>query len=374
MNKNADVDGFATGGTFQPGARIHGYVVERMLGKGGVGAVYLVRHEMLDRFFALKVLDPKMAEEKPEYVKRFVREARLASKIRHPNLVAVHDAGFDEGTDLYYLVMDYVRGSTLRQAIALGGAMDEQKAVSIVSQVASALQAAQRFGMVHRDIKPENIMILPDDSIKLIDLGVAKATGDLDTFRTMDKTVFGTPSYMAPEQAVDASMVDTRADIYSLGIVFFEMLCGFTPYRGATSERVILELLSPRPIPDICKFNSHVSPKLSAVISLMCAKRVEDRLASPSALLETLVRLGYKIPSALAEYAPDEPSIDKPMSYNAVVGSANNTLSFDTKDTEVQEFVGNLKRRRLLKQLAWWVGGAIATIVVALMLGLLLKG
>ena len=374
MNKDADVDGFMVGGTFQPGARIHGYVVERLLGKGGVGAVYLVRHEMLDRFFALKVLDPKMAEEKPEYVKRFVREARLASKIRHPNLVAVHDAGFDEGTDLYYLVMDYVQGSTLRQAIALGGAMDEQKAVSIVSQVASALQAARRFGVVHRDIKPENIMILPDDSIKLIDLGVAKATGDLDTFRTMDKTVFGTPSYMAPEQAVDASMVDTRADIYSLGIVFFEMLCGFTPYRGATSERVILELLSPKPIPDICKFNPHVSPKLSAVISLMCAKRVEDRLASPSALLEALVRLGYKIPSALAEYAPDEPSIDKPLSYNADVGSANNTLSFDTKDAEVQEFVGNLKRRRLMKRLAWCVGGAIATMIVALMLGLLLKG
>ena len=139
---------------FRPGERFHGYCVEKLLGKGGLGAVWLVRHEMLDTLFALKTLDPDVAEEQPEYVKRFVREAKIASKIRHPNLVAVHDAGYDTTKNVYYLVMDYVSGGTLRDAIAFGGARPEKEAVQIILQVASALVAARRFGMVHRDIKP----------------------------------------------------------------------------------------------------------------------------------------------------------------------------------------------------------------------------
>ena len=165
---------------FRQGETFHGYVVERLLGRGGLGTVWLVRHQMLDTLFALKVLDPQVAEEKPEYVKRFVREAKLATRIRHPNLVAVHDAGFDGDKGVYFLVMDYVDGDTLRKPIAFGGGMPEKEAVGIILQVADVLAAAQRFGMVHRDLKPENIMLTSDGMVKLLDLGIAKVSDGLD--------------------------------------------------------------------------------------------------------------------------------------------------------------------------------------------------
>ena len=122
---------------FQIGEKFHGYVVERQLGNGGLGAVYLVRHELLDTVFALKVLFPEVARENTSYVKRFLREAKIATRIRHPNLVAVHDCGFDEARGLYYLVMDYVSGGDLRQAIAFAGHFDPDRAVEVVMQVAS---------------------------------------------------------------------------------------------------------------------------------------------------------------------------------------------------------------------------------------------
>ena len=351
--------------TFNKGDRLHGYVVERQLGRGGIGAVYLVRHEVLDTRFALKVLDPKMAKKKPEYVKRFVREAKLASKIRHPNLVAVHDAGFDEARGVYYLVMDYVRGRTLRQAIALGGVMPDKEAVRIVSAVASALDAAQGFGLVHRDIKPENIMLMQDGTVKLIDLGVAKVTRDIDSLKTMEKAVFGTPAYMSPEQATDSSAVDVRSDIYSLGVVFFEMLCGHSPYRGESTERIVQELLSARTIPDVRVFNAAVSPKISAVLLLMCAKKVEERIKSPAELLLTFSRLGYRVPAPMAAGRQVSQETDHPYSYNVAAGNANNTLSFKTDDREIREFVDGLKykRRRERILLALLLTGAVLGVV-----------
>ena len=161
---------------FKPGDRFRGYIVERLLGKGGLGSVYLVRHEMLDTLYALKVLDPAMVAANPEYVRRFLREARIATRIRHPNLVAVHDCGLDEARNAYYLVMDYVTGGDLRQALAFSGRLDFEQAIGIVAQVARALEAAQKYQVVHRDIKPENIMIQPDGVVKFVDLGIAKAT------------------------------------------------------------------------------------------------------------------------------------------------------------------------------------------------------
>ena len=346
-------DSLSNGYTFHQGDRLHGYIVERLLGRGGIGAVYLVRHEMLDVPFALKVLNPKMAREKPEYVKRFVREAKLASKIRHPNLVTVHDAGFDEARGVYYLVMDYVQGSTLRQTIALGGVMQDKEAVRVISAVASALDAAQRFGLVHRDIKPENIMLMQDGTVKLIDLGVAKVTRDIDSLKTMQKAVFGTPAYMSPEQATDSSTVDVRSDIYSLGIVFFEMLCGHSPYRGGSTERIVQELLAMRPIRDVRVFNPAVSPKLSAVLLLMCAKKVEERIQSPAELLLTFSRLGYKVPAPKKASHPAFQVTDRPYSYDVAVDRANNTLSFKTDDKEISEFVDGLKHKRRMKRILW---------------------
>ena len=337
---------------FTEGDLFHGYRIERLLGKGGLGSVYLARHEVLDTLFALKVLNPRVAAEKPEYVKRFVREAKLASKIRHPNLVVVHDAGFDEMKGVYYLVMDYVHGSTLRQAIALGGRMTDKEAVRIISDVASALDSAQRFGLVHRDIKPDNIMLMQDGTVKLIDLGVAKVTSNIDSLKTMEKAVFGTPAYMSPEQAMDSSAVDVRSDIYSLGVVFFEMLSGCSPYGVMKPELIVQELLAQKPLPDVRTLNPGVSPKISAVLMLMCAKRVEDRIKSPAELLETFARLGYKAPSPPGKVAGNAFSYDNhSFSYEIVSGEASETLTFKTDDAEIQDFIVKLKLRRMRQRI-----------------------
>ena len=360
-------------GNFAPGDRFHGYVVERTLGKGAVGTVYLVRHEMLDTLFALKVMDPEVAQDRPDSVKRFMREAKLASRIRHPNLVTVHDAGFDAERGVYYIVMDYVNGGTLRQALAFGGVMDEKEAVRIVMQVAAALDAAQPFGVVHRDIKPENIMLTPDGTVKLVDLGVAKIADGMDSLKTMSNSVFGTPAYISPEQAMDASTVDSRADMYSLGIVFFEMLCGQRPYEGTSPSEVIRQLLDPAPIPDVRSITPNVSQKLAAVLLLMCAKRPEDRLASPAALLQTLARLGYgTVQPGAAEI--QEPSIDGGFSgadsLFAPRGCATSTMSFDTDDEEIKAFVAGLKRKRLLRMILWIVAGVALVMLVAFLVAL----
>ena len=344
---------------FEPGELFHGYIIEKQIGVGGLGTIWLGRHHMLDTLFAIKVLDPEIAKEKPEYVKRFVREAKLATRIRHPNLVAVHDAGYDEARGVYFLVMDYVKGDTLRSAIAFGGVSSEKDAVRIILQVADVLAAAQRFGMVHRDLKPENIMLTPEGNAKLLDLGIAKIAGGIDSLKTTAKTVFGTPAYISPEQAADSSAVDTRADIYSLGVILFEMLCGRRPYTGDTAQAVLLQLLDPSPIPDVRTFNDKVSPKLSAVLSLMCAKNRDDRLASPQALIETFGRLGYALPSSgEAEFAPEEDAASEGMVQDlipdiAATSKGDEGLSLETQDRDVQEFLAQLRRKRMRKRIVW---------------------
>lgn len=349
------------------GERFRGYVVERRIGKGGYGEVYQVRHEVMDTQYALKVLDPSVAANKPEFVKRFVREAKLASRLHHPNLVDVHDAGYDEERGVYYIVMDYVQGGTLREAIAFGGAMDDAEAVRIIGHVASALDAAGSLGVVHRDIKPENIIITPDGTVKLIDLGVAKVGREIDSLKTMANTVFGTPGYISPEQAADSSTVDTRSDVYSLGVVFYEMLCGRSPYEAKTPGKIVQELLSHDPLPDVRTFNPKVSIKLSAVLTLMCEKRVEERMKTPGELLATLRRLGYDVPEPV-DHRRDPPADggDSSFSYNIPLKDGDGDAgSFVTKDEEMQAFVKNLGRKRRRAKVLYALAVASAALALA---------
>lgn len=285
---------------FEAGENFRGYVVERLLGKGGLGAVYLVRNESLQREYAMKILYPDIAATNEHFVKRFLREAKIASRIRHPNLVAVYDAGFDPERSLYYIVMDLVSGGDLRQAIAFAGHFEPDRAVEVVMQVASALEAANSFKVVHRDIKPENIMIQPDGLVKLVDLGIAKAENINDSLSTTADSVFGTPAYVAPEQALDASSADIRSDIYSLGVVLFEMIVGRTPYDGRNAPQVLAQSLSGDPFPDIRDFCRNVNPLLAVLIRRMCVKERERRISSPTELLAEFEKLGYRLDSRSA--------------------------------------------------------------------------
>ena len=372
INKEHGPLGEEKGSVLHLGESFHGYVIEKQIGKGGLGTIWLGRHQMLDTLFAIKVLDPEVAEAKPEYVKRFVREAKLATRIRHPNLVAVHDAGYDEARGVYFLVMDYVKGDTLRTTIAFGGAQPEKEAVRIVLQVADVLVAAQRFGMVHRDLKPENIMLTAEGNVKLLDLGIAKASGGIDSLKTTANAMFGTPAYISPEQASDSSAVDTRADIYSLGIILFELLCGMRPYTGNTPSQILHQLLDPAPIPDVRTFNNKVSPKMSAVLSLMCAKKKEDRLASPKDVIDAFVRMGYAGPSSgETEFAAEEDVASSGMVQDLIpdlstTPRAKQDFTLETQDKDVQEFLARLRRKRMMKRLLWGLVCCALLVLVAL--------
>ena len=367
---------------FRSGDRFRGYVVERLLGNGSLGAVYLVRHEVLDTVYALKALFPEVAKENEDYVKRFLREAKIATRIRHPNLVAVHDCGYDEARGLYYIVMDYVSGGDLRQALAFAGRFSPDRAVEVVLQVASALDAAQEYHVVHRDIKPENIMIQPDGTVKLVDLGIAKADGLRDSLCTEAESVFGTPAYVAPEQALDASAVDVRADIYSLGVVLFEMIAGRVPYEGPNAPQILVQTLSSDPFPDIRDMNPDVPPALAIVIRRMCVKECDRRIATPAALIAEFAKIGYRLkdrPSSAvkfdrrAESAPTLVSMRSLLQKSAApVGANVDPLAFETEDVEIQDFVDRLKRRKRLRKLASFSAVAAAALAVALLLGWLL--
>lgn len=304
-----------TDGILKPGTVFEKYTVEKMLGRGGMGAVYLVRHNVLDSYFALKVLFPDAAKKNKLFVNRFLQEAKLACKIRHPNLIAVHDAGRNPDNGLYYLVMDYVSGGSVRDLLDKERRLDPAPAVRIVLQTARALTAAYEHHMVHRDIKPDNIMFDADGTAKLADLGIAKLTDNQDIALTTVHSVFGTPAYMSPEQARDSSKVDPRADIYSLGIVFYEMLAGRRPYRGDTAIEVLTQVLSNEDVPDIRKIRPKIPAELAELISAMTAKNPEKRIQDPVTLLKRLEKINisavdssevnYSIPNKRPEGSSD---------------------------------------------------------------------
>ena len=199
-----------------------------LLGQGGMGAVYKARQKQLDRLVALKILPPQI--DQPEaFAERFTREARSLAKLNHSHIVTVHDFGHTE-TGLYYFIMEFVDGTDLRRVIQTGE-LSEHQALAVVPQICEALQYAHEEGIVHRDIKPENILLNKKGQVKIADFGLAKL---LDQPATMYKLTqsgqkMGTPHYMAPEQIEHPEQVDHRADIYSLGVVFYEMLTGELP-------------------------------------------------------------------------------------------------------------------------------------------------
>jgi tRNA A-37 threonylcarbamoyl transferase component Bud32 len=198
-----------------------------LIGQGGMGAVYKARQTSLDRLVAVKVLPPEAGRD-PAFAERFHREARALARLSHPNIVAVHDVG--KAGEFYYFIMEYVDGANLRQVLRAGELTPEQ-ALRIVPQICDALQYAHEEGIVHRDIKPENILLDRKGRVKIADFGLAKLLGrDTGNFTlTGSRQVMGTLYYMAPEQVERPTEVDHRADIYSLGVVFYEMLTGQLP-------------------------------------------------------------------------------------------------------------------------------------------------
>ncbi|MGZ8940833.1 MAG: protein kinase domain-containing protein, partial [Limisphaerales bacterium] len=215
--------------------------VIELIGRGGMGFVFKARQLHLDREVALKLLPEKLGTD-PHFAERFTREARVLAKLNHPNIVMVHDFGFAGG--FYYLTMEYVEGMNLRQAMRMGK-FSPAEALAIVPKICDALQFAHEQGILHRDIKPENLLLDVRGRVKIADFGIAKLVGEENTSATLTGTgaSLGTPHYMAPEQFENPGQVDHRADIYSLGVVFYEMLTGELPlgHFSAPSARADLD-------------------------------------------------------------------------------------------------------------------------------------
>jgi len=217
--------------------------VLELLGQGGMGAVYKARQKQLDRLVALKILPPQIGETEA-FAERFTREAQSLAKLNHPRIVSVHDFGHTEA-GLYYFIMEFVDGTDLRRVIQAGD-LSPAEALAIVPQVCEALQYAHEEGIVHRDVKPENILLDKKGRVRIADFGLAKLLDRPATTYTLTRAGqrMGTPHYMAPEQIEHPNTVDHRADIYSLGVVFYEMLTGELPLGrfAAPSQKVQVDV------------------------------------------------------------------------------------------------------------------------------------
>ncbi len=259
------------------GSKIDGrYEVLEVLGEGGTGRVYKVRHAALNRLFAMKILRSELAGDL-ELAARFIQEAKATASVRHPNVVAITDFGHLPG-GVPFLVTELLVGRTLGEVIRAESPMKLARAAGVIKQIAGALGAAHALGIVHRDLKPANVFLLGNDEVRVVDFGAAKVIG---TSRlTREGIVFGTPHYMSPEQA-SGEPVDPRSDVYSLGVIMYEMLTGRVPFEADTYMGVLTQHLFAQPV-----LPSQVMPagwELSALedVALGClAKKPEQRYSS----------------------------------------------------------------------------------------------
>ncbi len=317
------------------GKTIGRYEIISLIGAGGMGEVYLARDPQMNRNVALKLL-PQHFTRLPDRVIRFQRESRAASALNHPNIITIYEIGQDRGIN--FIASEYIEGDTLRRRIQRGK-LSMKESVEIAIQVASALEVAHSAGIVHRDIKPENIMIRGDGYVKTLDFGLAKlidiTDSDPNQFdqATESGTVLGTVNYMSPEQARGQEM-DSRTDIFSLGVVLYEMVTGQQPFKGATIASTFDAILNKSPAP-ITSSNPDLSAELERIISRAMEKDRDIRYQTASDLRAVLKRLQRNLDSGIT----------------ASAGAVSTSSLAATK-----HFVSH-----------WWMKAAIASIVLALL-------
>ena len=302
------------------------YRIDERLSEGGMGTVYKGTHVLMDKTVAVKVLRPSLAADE-KIVARFSREARAASKISHPHALSVTDFGEDENGTVF-LVMEYVDGRTLKDIIRQEGPMPLARVVEIIKQVGSALDAAHAQGVVHRDLKSDNIMLLNTmnaDYAQVLDFGIAKIKereGEYDPCLTAPDLVIGTPQYMSPEQCSQAPDIDARSDIYSLGVIIYEMLVGHVPFTGGSPTEIMLKQMQ-QAAPSILNERSDVPRAVAQVVARALEKLPHDRYDSAGRLIDDLTIA-----------AGMEPVAVRPNSKPLVVPTDSGELVDDDKDEE----------------------------------------
>lgn len=308
------------------GERYGNYHAISLLGEGGMGAVYLAEHPGIGRRVAIKVLRAELDHD-PQLLTRFLNEARAANAIRHPNIIEVLDSGTTaKGTS--YLVMELLEGESLSARIKRLSRLDERSAIEIAMQTAAGLGAAHAKGITHRDLKPDNLFVIPEEAdaarerVKILDFGIAKLhVPSGDSLKTRTGTLMGTPIYMSPEQCLGTKEVDHRSDVYSLGIILYEMLAGRPPFVSEGFGELLTMHLHDQP-PPLRSFAPQVTTAIEQAVVRMLAKKPEDRfqsmadvraaLASASGLPHTVVpehKLGttdqFGVRASLAAHAND---------------------------------------------------------------------
>ena len=281
----------AVGGEqLRPGARFADrYEIKEILGAGGMGVVYRAFDRELQEPVAIKTLKPEAMAGGSTSLERFKQEIRLARKIAHRNVVRTYDLGEQDG--LYYLTMEYVEGTSLKQLIVSRGKLPVSVTLTVGKQLCRALEVAHAEGVIHRDIKPQNIVVEPSGFLKVMDFGIARlANPPKGKSLTEVGTSIGTPDYMSPEQLAGAEL-DARSDLYSAGVVLFECVTGRVPFEAETTWALVAKHLEEQP-PDPRKFNGDIPDVLAAVILKAMAKKPEDRFASASEMHDALARIG----------------------------------------------------------------------------------
>ena len=274
------------------------YEIIELIGKGGMAEVYKAKDKELGRYVALKILPPHFASDE-EFVNRFVREAKSSAKLNHSNIVTIYDAGKHE--DTYYIAMEYLEGETLKEIISRQGALPIDKSINIATQVADGLNYAHSQKIIHRDIKPGNIVTCEDGRAVITDFGIAKALEG--TRLTQTGTMIGTPEYMSPEQAT-GEIVDARSDIYSLGIVLYEMVTGDVPFKAETPTGVIYKHVHEPPSPPH-SINVQIPQYLEATILKAMEKYKGSRFQSAGEFKQAL--LGQIQPTVTPPTQPSAP-------------------------------------------------------------------
>jgi protein-disulfide isomerase len=344
-----------------PGTRVGKYEVKRLLGQGGFGMVYVAHDTALDRECALKFLLPEHTS-RSEILQRFLKEARSAAKIKHGGIVTVFECGVVDGAGpgldgMAFIAMELLEGESLQAR--LGRPLAIEHAVEIVRQVASALGAAHATGIVHRDLKPDNIYLVPDpatalgERVKVLDFGIAKLVDEQGSaHKTSTHMIFGTPRYMSPEQCKSSARVDERSDIYALGCILFEMVCGRPPFEGDTGELIGRHQFVPPPVAR--SIRPDLPDALDGTIAAMLAKRPEDR---PQTMAEVLRRLGARASVIAAAAAPTADGSATPPAATPVPELAGDSAQLPVVGPIVPVAPGGGR--------PWWIYATLGGVVVA---------
>jgi serine/threonine protein kinase/formylglycine-generating enzyme required for sulfatase activity len=335
----------------EEGMQIGDFIVEKKLGAGAMGEVWLAHQVSMDRKIALKILSPTLSKNH-DFISRFSQEVKTAGKLHHQNIVTAYIAGVED--DIHYLAIEYIEGEELEEKFKRKVKLEEKEALGYIRGIAEALKYAwNKFSILHRDIKPSNIMIDSDGTPKLMDMGISKSLNEQSGL-TMTGTVVGTPYYMSPEQGVGDKNIDFHSDLYSLGATLYHLVTGTLPYDADTTMAILSQHIT-SPFPDPRERDPELSQECVALLEIMMAKKPENRQETWDDLLRDIdLVIDKKMPLT-----------KRPNTGQTMIGEANASERQTSPDAKTMGDRSNKK---------WWIAGAVGVVVIAgVLLGMFIK-